>query len=79
MVRLLLRVRSVGVCVPNPRGHAKAWESISPTQGATPKRGSPYPQLKGPCQSVRVHIPNSSGHAKAWEREKERRKKERTT
>ena len=25
----------------------------SPTQGATPKSGSPYPQLKGPRQSMR--------------------------
>ena len=38
----------------------------SPTQGATPKRGSPYPQIKGPRQGVGVRIPNSRGHAKAW-------------
>ena len=59
--------RSVGVHIPNSRGHAKAWESVSPTQGATPKRGSPYPQLKGARQSVGACIPNSRGHAKAWE------------
>ena len=51
----------------NSRGHPKAWQSICPTRGATPKRGSPYPQLEGPRQSVGVHIPNSRGHAKAWE------------
>ena len=28
--------------IPNSRGHTEAWESVSPTQGATPKRGSPY-------------------------------------
>ena len=52
---------------PNSRGHTEAWESISPTQGATPKLGSPYPQLKGPRQSLGVSILNSRGHAKAWE------------
>ena len=26
----------------NSRGHAKAWESITPTQGPTPKCGSPW-------------------------------------
>ena len=57
----------MGVRIPNPRGHAKAWESISPTPGATPKRGSPYPQLEGPHRSLGVRIPNSRGHAKAWE------------
>ena len=30
-------------------------------QGATLKRGSPYPQLKGPHRSVGVHHPNSRG------------------
>ena len=55
------------VRIPNSRGHTKAWESVSPTQGATQKRGSPYPQLKGPHQSVGVCIPNSRGHTKAWE------------
>ena len=39
--------RSVGVHIPNSRGHTEAWESVSPTRGATPKCGSPYPQLKG--------------------------------
>ena len=29
--------RSVGVHDPNSRGHTEAWESITPTQGATPK------------------------------------------
>ena len=37
--------RSVGVRHPNARGHTEAWESVTPTQGATPKRGSPSPQL----------------------------------
>ena len=32
----------------NSRGHTEAWESLMPTRGATPKRGNPYPQLKGP-------------------------------
>ena len=38
----------------------------SPSQGATPKRGSPYPQLEGPHNFVdsRVPIPNSRGHKK---------------
>ena len=40
---------------------------VSPTQEATPKHGSPYPQLEGPCQSMGVRIPNSRGHGKAWE------------
>ena len=31
--------QSVGVRIPNSRGHAKAWESVSPTRGATLKRG----------------------------------------
>ena len=58
--------QNVGVRIPNSRGHTKAWESVSPTQGATPKhgnpytptrratpkRGSPYPQLEGPHQRV---------------------------
>ena len=52
-------------------------EYVSPTQGATPKRGSPHPQLKGPRQSVGFRIPNSRGHAKAWERKTRRGKKER--
>ena len=53
------------------RGHTKAWESVSPTQGAKPKHGSLYPRLKGPSQSMGVRIPDSRGHTKAWEREKE--------
>ena len=64
------------ICIPNSRGHTEAWESVSPTRGATPKRGGPHPQLEGPHGSVGVRIPNSRGHAKAWERET--RKKERT-
>ena len=44
--------QSVGLRIPNSRGHTKAWESVSPTQGATPKCGSPYPQLQGPHQGV---------------------------
>ena len=40
--------RSVGVHIPNSRSHLKAWESVSPAQGATAKPGSPYLQLKGP-------------------------------
>ena len=44
--------QSVGVHIPNSRGHTKVWESVSPTQGATPKRGTPYPQLKGPLQGM---------------------------
>ena len=59
--------QSVGVRIPNSRGHTKVWEPVSPTQGATPKHGSPYPQLKGPHRSVGVRIPNSRGHTKAWE------------
>ena len=57
----------MGVHIPNSRGHNKVWESVSPTQGATPKCGSPYPQLKGPNRSVGVPIPNSRGHTEAWE------------
>ena len=30
------------VCHVNSRGHAKAWESITPTQGPTPKCGSQW-------------------------------------
>ena len=44
--------RGSGVHHPNSRGHAKAWESITPTQGATPKLGSPSPQLKGTRSEV---------------------------
>ena len=65
---------------PNSRGHTKAWESITPTQGATPKCGGPSPQLKGPHQSgrnpspqfkgphqtVAVHHSNSRTHAGVW-------------
>ena len=42
-------------------------QSVSPTQGATPKCGGPYPQLEGPHQSVGVRIPYSRGHTKVWE------------
>ena len=42
--------QSVGVDIPNSMDYTEAWESISPTQGATQLCGfmSPYPQLKGP-------------------------------
>ena len=43
--------QSVGLYIPNSRGHTEVWESISPTQWATPERGSRYPQLEGP-QSI---------------------------
>ena len=36
-------------------GQGKVGESVTSTPGATPKRGSPSPQLKGPHQSVGVH------------------------
>ena len=42
----------MGVRIPNSGGHTESWESVSPTQGATPKRGSLYLQLEGPRQSV---------------------------
>ena len=41
-------------------------KSTSLTPWATPKRGSPYPQLQRPRQSVGVHIPKSRGDNKAW-------------
>ena len=44
----------------------KVWESISPTHGATPRRGSPHRKLKGPRKSVGVHYPNSRGHTEVW-------------
>ena len=61
------RHQSVGVRTPNSRGPTKAWESISPTQGPTPKGGSSCPPLKGPHQSVGVRIPNLTRHTKVWE------------
>ena len=36
-------------------GQAKTRQSVTPTRGATPKRGNPSPQLKGLRQSVGVH------------------------
>ena len=36
-------------------GQAKTGQSVTSTRGATPKRESPSPQLKGPHQSVGVH------------------------
>ena len=36
-------------------GQAKSGQSVTSTRRATPKHGSPSPQLKGPHQSVRVH------------------------
>ena len=50
----------------NSRAHTRAWVSVWPTLGPTPQRGSPYPQLHGPCQTVGVHIPHLRGDAKAW-------------
>ena len=38
--------QSVGVCIPNSRGHTKVWESVSPTQGATPRRGYVWAKCK---------------------------------
>ena len=61
----ILSLRSVGVLT--SRGHTKAWESITPTRGAMPKRGSPSPQLKGPQQSVEAHDPDLRGHTEVWE------------
>ena len=55
------------VRIPNGRVHSKAWESISPTQGARTKRGSPYPQFKWQHRNVGVRIRNSRGDGKAWE------------
>ena len=66
---------------PTARGHAKARDSILPTQGARKKRENPSPELngphrsegvhlsisKGPHQSMEVHHPNLEGHSKAWE------------
>ena len=54
------------------------WKSVSPTQRATTKCGSPYPKLKGPNNIVGVRIkrpesrvevrsPKSRGHTRAWE------------
>ena len=48
----LIYHRNMGFLNPNSRGHTEAWDSLDPTQGATPKHGSPSPQLKG--------------HTKAW-------------
>ena len=36
-------------------GQAKTGQSVTSTRRATPKHGSPSPQLKGPHQSVGVH------------------------
>ena len=44
---------SVGVLNPNSRGHAKVWESLTPT--------------RGPCRSVGGLKPNFTGHIEAWE------------
>ena len=56
----------LGVYRPNSTGHAKAWESITPTPGATPNRGIPWLQLEGPCRRIGVHHPYSRGHIEAW-------------
>ena len=49
--------RGVGVHHNSSRGHIDQWESKTTIQGATPKRLSPSPNLKGP---------NSRGHGKVW-------------
>ena len=46
--------QSVGVHIPNSRGH-------------TELGGAPYPLLKVPRQSGGVHIPDSRCHATLWE------------
>ena len=60
------RRQSVAVHHPTSRGHAKACESIIPTQRATPKCWSPSPQFDKPRQSVAKLHPNSRGYAKVW-------------
>ena len=52
----------MGVCIPHSKCHTRGWDSVSPTGGATPKRGSLYPTLEGPHHSVGVLIPNSRAH-----------------
>ena len=47
--------RGVRFHIPNLRGLAKAWEFEPSCGGAAPRHGSPYPQLKWPCEG------------KAWE------------
>ena len=42
----------MGVNLPNSRGHTEAWESVSRTRGATPKRGDAYPQLQGHTEAL---------------------------
>ena len=68
LTQLLLRYlhRSVEVLNHNSRGPTGAWESITPTQGATLNRGSPSPQLEGPHWQVGVHHPRSRGHTTLW-------------
>ena len=44
----------MGVYHPDLRGHAKAWECITPTRGATQEAGSPSPQVHGPRKSEGV-------------------------
>ena len=53
----------MGVHDPNSRGHTKGRDSITPTRGATPKHGSPSPQVEGPHRSLGVHFPSSTGHS----------------
>ena len=53
---------SVGFLIPNPRRHAEAWESLTPTPQAVPKYGSPSQNLKGQQRSVGALNPNSRGH-----------------
>ena len=59
--------RSIGVHHCNLRGHTEAWNSITPTQGNTPKLGSPSPQREGPNRSLQIHNRSSIGHTEAWE------------
>ena len=64
------RGKSVGVRIPNSRGYAKAWESVSPTQGATPKRGSVEVWK---CGSVKALDPNSQGSMERNRKEREKK------
>ena len=44
----------MGVYNPKSKGHAKAWQPVTPAQGATEKRGSPQPQLKRPNKDLGI-------------------------
>ena len=56
-----------GIWFPQLNGHTQAWESVSPTQGATTKRGSAYANFKGPRQRVGVWILNPRRHNEVLE------------